>query len=199
MYIYHKQCEITQKIQWNSSNGQLQPFMLIIASLMDASTFIFYQITEWTPNVCIFRVSRRFAEYLHCKQWNILPVFSCCSLLCFFNLSLCLNVLSQLEHGSFSVTLWVFFVWNVNEAFVRYLFCIQIVSPGHVNFYGWVNLLAKQNVMHSYHTCALFRYGVFWCDASLLLSWKISKGILRSWIAFSYYDILCELSTWIPR
>ena len=41
MTIYHKQCEIKQKIQWNSSNGQLQPFMLIIASLMDASTFIF--------------------------------------------------------------------------------------------------------------------------------------------------------------
>ena len=119
MYIYHKQCEIKQKIQWNSSNGQLQPFMLIIASLMDASTFIFYQITEWTPNVCIFRVSRRFAEYLHCKQWNILPVFSCCSLLCFFNLSLCLNVLSQLEQGSFSVTLWVFFCAKCQWSFCK--------------------------------------------------------------------------------
>ena len=119
MYIYHKQCEIKQKIQWNSSNGQIQPFMLIIASLMDASTFIFYQITEWTPNVCIFWVSRRFAEYLHCKQWNILPVFSCCSLLCFFNLSLCLNVLSQLEHGSFSVTLWVFFCVKCQWSFCK--------------------------------------------------------------------------------
>ena len=26
MYIYHKQCEIMQKIQWNSSNGQLHWF-----------------------------------------------------------------------------------------------------------------------------------------------------------------------------
>ena len=26
MYIYHKQCEIKQKIQWNSSNGQLHWF-----------------------------------------------------------------------------------------------------------------------------------------------------------------------------
>ena len=28
MYIYHKQCEIMQKIQWNSSNGQLHWFLI---------------------------------------------------------------------------------------------------------------------------------------------------------------------------
>ena len=28
MYIYHKQCEIKQKIQWNSSNGQLHWFLI---------------------------------------------------------------------------------------------------------------------------------------------------------------------------
>ena len=26
MYIYHKQCENMQKIQWKSSNGQIQCF-----------------------------------------------------------------------------------------------------------------------------------------------------------------------------
>ena len=38
MYIYHKQCEIMQKIQWNSSNGQLHWFLidfLWISSKMD--------------------------------------------------------------------------------------------------------------------------------------------------------------------
>ena len=28
MYIYHKQCEIMQKIQWNSSNAQLHWFLI---------------------------------------------------------------------------------------------------------------------------------------------------------------------------
>ena len=27
MYIYHKQCENMQNIQWKSSNGQIQCFM----------------------------------------------------------------------------------------------------------------------------------------------------------------------------
>ena len=38
MYIYHKQCEIMQKIRWNSSNGQLHWFLidfLWISSKMD--------------------------------------------------------------------------------------------------------------------------------------------------------------------
>ncbi len=61
MYIYHKQCEIMQKIQWNSSNGQLHWFPI---------DFL-WKSSKMDQNYANVNASRRVAKFF--KRYPDMP------------------------------------------------------------------------------------------------------------------------------
>ena len=153
MYIYHKQYEIMQKIQWSSSNGQLHWFLIDFLWKLE--------MVHNGPNLCkrkrfflCFKKISELSRVCHMKA-DVLPVPKICG--CF----LCYNFLNGIYCCPKSGQISRFFLQSggvkKNKYAFNFEFLTSIFNQGGSDRYV-LRLIERQNLKRKIVAIFIFFY-----------------------------------------